>query len=112
MASNSQTFRELQSLRDELSTARRERPSPAVSPPSSPQPDAGISVAAANGSAAADPPKGAAEQDQRGEDIHELVNEATKFFEEAEKNMYAHPATVAISALVVGMFIGWMLRRR
>ncbi len=114
MVSNSQTFRELQSLREELSTARREGPSPTVSSPPPAQPHAEISHPASNGSegVAAAPPKGATEESQRGEDIRELVDEITTFFEEAEKNITAHPAAVAIGAFAVGLIIGWAIRRR
>ena len=111
MASNSQTFRELQSLRDELSTARRERPSPAVSPPSSPHPDAGIS---ANGSEGADagPQKGASKQGLPSEDVRELVDEVAQFFQENAKSIAANPAASVIGALAVGVIVGWMLARR
>jgi len=40
------------------------------------------------------------------------MNELTEFFEEAEKNIVAHPAATAIGALVVGLIIGRLLQRR
>ena len=114
VTSNSQTFRELQSLREELSGARREQSSPGAPPPSVAQPPAGGAEPSANGSegVAASPPKGATERDRLGEEIGDLMNELTEFFDEAEKNIVAHPAATAIGALVVGLIIGRLLQRR
>ena len=113
MTSNSQTFRELQSLREELSGARRERSSPGAPPRSVAQPAAGCTEPSANGSegVAASPPTGAVERDRLGEEIGDLMNELTEFFEDAEKNIVAHPAATAIGALAVGLIIGRLLQR-
>jgi ElaB/YqjD/DUF883 family membrane-anchored ribosome-binding protein len=107
VASNSQTFRELQSLREELSTTRSERPSVA-------EPRTANAEPAANGSEATTPAplKGVREEGQKGKDVRELVDEVVSFFEETEKTMATRPAAIAIGAAVVGMIIGWTLGRR
>jgi ElaB/YqjD/DUF883 family membrane-anchored ribosome-binding protein len=103
MAADAVVSRELKSLQEELSTSQRERVSTTPSPP-----------AAASGTAAAPslPPKEAAEERELREQLRELVNEATTLFEEAEKNIAAHPAESVVGALLVGVLIGRLLGRR
>lgn len=100
MATDAVALRELKSLREELSTSQRER----VSSP----------AATTSGTTATPPapPQEAAEERELREQLRELVNEATTFFEEAEKNVAAHPTESVFGALVVGIMIGRLLGRR
>lgn len=97
--------RELNALREELSTARRERPETTASPPHEPS------------APPSDPPKDSAEKDS-AEDEHvrkqlgEFIDEATQFFAQAEKSIAAHPAQSVVGALLVGILIGRLLGRR
>jgi len=105
MASKSRTLQELDSLREELSTARRDRkptgaPSPATAEP------------APTGSVAAAAPDGAADSEKLHDQIGELMSEAARFLAERESEIGAHPIAVAISGIIVGMIIGRMLGRR
>ena len=43
--------------------------------------------------------------------LRELTNEVTHFFEEAEKNISAHPVQSVVGALLVGILIGRLLPR-
>jgi hypothetical protein len=103
MAADAVVSRELKSLQEELSTSQRERVSPTPSP-----------VAAASGTTSTPPPppKETAEEFELREQLRELVNEATTFFEEAEKNIAAHPTESVVGALLVGVLIGRLLGRR
>lgn len=103
MAADAVVSRELKSLEAELSTSKRER---ASSTPSS--------AAAASGTPATPlpPPQEAAEERDLREQLREFVNEATTYFEEAEKNIAAHPTESVVGALVVGVLIGRLLGRR
>jgi ElaB/YqjD/DUF883 family membrane-anchored ribosome-binding protein len=103
MAADAVVSRELKSLQEELSTSQRERVSPTPSP-----------AAAASGTTSTPPPplKEAAEESELREQLRELVNEATTFFEEAEKNIAAHPTESVVGALLVGVLIGRLLGRR
>jgi hypothetical protein len=104
MAADAVVSRELRSLQEELSTSQRERVSPTPSP-----------AAAASGPTAAPPPppeETAAEEHELRQQLRELVNEATTFFEEAEKNIAAHPTESVVGALLVGVLIGRLLGRR
>ena len=102
MATDAVVSRELKSLQDELSTSQRERLSPTPSP-----------VAVPSGPPATPPPpKEAAEEGELREQLRELMNEATAFFAEAEKNIAAHPTESVVGALLVGVLIGRLLGRR
>ena len=91
MATDAVVSRELKSLQDELSTSQRERPCRHAT---------GCRAAArSNASPSAERSGGGAElRDQ----LRELMNEATAFFEEAEKNIAAHPTESVVGALLVG----------
>ena len=108
MASRSTTFKELQSLQNELGTGRRERqptsepPSPGVQPPA----DGPGPVEPAS------PPNSPANGGQPGDDIGALVREATDYLEERAGDVAAHPLAIAIGGLVIGLIIGRMLPRR
>ena len=103
MATDTVVSRELKSLQEELSTSQREHVSPIPSP-----------AAAASGTTATPPPppKEAAEERELRDQLRELTDEVTSFFEEAEKSVSAHPAQSVISALLVGILIGRLLGRR
>lgn len=103
MATDAVVSRELKSLQEELSTSQRERVSSAPSP-----------AAAASGPAATPPPppQETAEEHELRDQLREFVNEATTYFEEAEKNIAAHPTESVVGALLVGVLIGRLLGRR
>jgi len=46
------------------------------------------------------------------EQLRDLVDEITDFFEEAGKNVAAHPAESVLGAMLVGVLIGFLLGRR
>ena len=95
--------RELQSLKDELTSAR---PEPAAQTPSADGPAATAEAPGSAGAAAdSSPPK---DQGQ----LAELIKELTGFVEDAEKNISAHPAMSVVAALLLGILIGAALARR
>lgn len=91
--------RELKSLQEEVAAARQERlaspsASPAVALPNSPERIEEI-----------------ADERELRDQLGQLANEVTGFFEEAEKNIAAHPTQSVIGALLVGILIGRLLGR-
>jgi ElaB/YqjD/DUF883 family membrane-anchored ribosome-binding protein len=102
--------RELRSLQDEIAASQRARVS---SPPD--RPIANNAKAASEPAAfPANQPAETAEDEEeklQGE-FREFLDEATKFFDEAEKSVSAHPAASMVGALVVGILIGRLLGRR
>ena len=102
MAADTVLSRELKSLQDELSLARRERAARGVQiPPKS-------SDAAAAGAWPQEP----AEQAELRSQFGELIKEITAFAEDAEKNIAAHPAMSVAAAMLLGILIGSLLARR
>ena len=99
MASDQVVARELKSLREELSSAQRERSAEPAAPPTQPSP-------------AAEPNHAGDEKRELRDQLSELASAVTNFLEEAEKDIAAHPAQSVISALVVGILIGRLLGRR
>ena len=99
MAADAVVSRELRSLQDELSISQRERV--LAAPP-------------AAGMTAMPPvaPAETADEQEVREELRDLVNEITTFFEEAEKNVAAHPTESMVGALLVGVLIGRLLGRR
>ncbi len=98
MAADIVVSRELKLLQDELSGVQRERSAtPAVPPLAAPR--------------AAEPPKESAGERELRDQLRELVNEVTSFFEDAEKNISAHPTQSVIGAMLVGILIGRLLGR-
>ena len=104
VAADTLTSRELTSLRDEVIAAQRDRavdraaaspPPPTEAPQPRPATDAADEIAGA-------------EDDH----LHDLTDEVTHFFAEAEKSIAAHPAQSVIGALLVGILIGRLLGRR
>ena len=102
MTKDAVLVRELKSLQEELSDSHRER----ASPPADPN-----SASGATATPASQPEEIAEEQHLQGE-VREFVSEITKFVEDAEKNLSAHPAATVIGAMVVGILIGRFLGRR
>ncbi len=108
--------RELKALQDDVSTSQRQRRSrrksiaerPADATAAAPDATAPAPVAAAAEHAPDDSP---AAQDLRRQ-LGELLDEATGFFEQADKNIAAHPTASVLGALVVGILIGRLLGRR
>lgn len=92
--------RELNALREELSTARRERAETAAPPKDEPTPPT------------PQPPRDHAVDDEARQRLNEFIDEATQFFEQAEKSIAAHPAQSVVGALLVGVLIGRLLGRR
>ncbi len=112
MASKSAMLEELQSLRNELSTARwAQRPRDSSSPATA-EPRAEDQKLAATGPAAVAAPDAAANSEKERDEIGELMNEAARFLEERESEIGAHPVAIAIGGIIVGMIIGRMLGRR
>lgn len=92
----SRELKSLQELQDELSTAQRGRwAAPAAPPPKAPEPVAESS-----------------DERELRDQLGQLVSEVTGFFEEAEKNIAAHPTQSVVGALIVGILIGRLLGRR
>ena len=93
---------ELKSLQEELSASQRERMSPSAA-----------KAAAGDKTATPEPSlKAPSEENELREQLGELVTEVTTFFEEAEKNIAAHPTESVVGALLVGVLIGRLLGRR
>ncbi len=102
MAADAVVSRELKSLQDELAAGQRERLAASAPPPASPPP-----------AASADAPHAeTAEERALLDQLRELANEVTHVFEEAEKNIAAHPAQSVIGALIAGILIGRLLGKR
>jgi ElaB/YqjD/DUF883 family membrane-anchored ribosome-binding protein len=101
MAADVVVSRELKSLQDELSITQRERlAAPATAPPTMPS----SSVEQVNESQ---------DECELRDQLHELANEVTGFFTEAEKSISAHPTQSVIGgAMLVGILIGRLLGRR
>jgi hypothetical protein len=100
--------RELKALQDDVSTSQRRRRSRREARPA---PNAGVASPEpipAKPQNEADP----ADAQKLGDELRELLHEASGFFEEAEKNVAAHPAASVLSALVVGILIGRLTARR
>ena len=91
--------RELRSLQDELAVAQRERPAMPAPPPTMPP-------------SSAQPLDESSDQRELRDQLRELANEVTSFFEEAEKGVAAHPTQSVIGAMLVGILIGRLLGRR
>jgi hypothetical protein len=98
-AADTAVSRELKSLQDELSAAQRERLAARASPPRVPP-------------GSAEPANEAPDERELHDLLGQLANEVTNFFEEAEKNIAAHPARSAVGALLIGILIGRLLGRR
>jgi len=99
MAADVVVSRELKSLQDELSAAQRERSAAPAAPPTVPP-------------GSAEPVKEMPDERELRDQLGQLVDEVTDFFEQAEQNIAAHPAQSVVGALLVGILIGRLLGRR
>ena len=102
MAADAVVSRELKSLKEELSASQRERPSSPADPDSV---SAGTTPQTSQLEDTAD------EQQLHGT-VGKFIEAITEFFEEAEKNVSAHPAAHMIGGIVVGILIGRLVGRR
>jgi ElaB/YqjD/DUF883 family membrane-anchored ribosome-binding protein len=92
--------RELKALQEEIAASQRERSTPGSAPQ---QTSAAAPVAQ---------PEHTEDEKKLREEIREFIDEATHYFDEAEKNISAHPTASVIGALVVGILIGRLIGRR
>ena len=102
MVADAEVSREPQSLQEELSASQREHPSSPTDP---------VSVSAATPSQTSQPGDAADEQQPDGT-VGRFIEAITEFFEEAEKNVSAHPAAHVMGGIVIGILIGRLLGRR
>jgi ElaB/YqjD/DUF883 family membrane-anchored ribosome-binding protein len=100
MTGDSIVSRELESLRDELAVAQQalrannSAPEPTVH------------------ARAPEPIQESAHLQELHDQLRDLAHEVAEFFDEAEKNIAAHPAQSVIGALLVGILIGRLLASR
>jgi ElaB/YqjD/DUF883 family membrane-anchored ribosome-binding protein len=99
MAADLVVSRELKSLQDELSAVQRERLAAPIAPDTPPPTPAEQS-------------KQSSQERELRDQLRELANELTSFFEEADKTISAHPTQSVIGAMLVGILIGYLLGRR
>ena len=104
MAADRVLSRELKSLQDELTAARRER---AVQGAPASDTTSSRDAAARVGR----PEESAEESELRGE-LRDLLKEITDFAEDAEEIVSAHPAMSIVAAMLLGILVGSLLGRR
>jgi len=92
--------RELKSLQDEFSATQRERSAAPSAPPTPPL------------SHSREPVEERADERELRDQLSQLADEVTNFFQQAEKNVAAHPTQSVVGALLVGILIGRLLGRR
>jgi ElaB/YqjD/DUF883 family membrane-anchored ribosome-binding protein len=100
MAADSILSRELESLRDELAQTQQVRRA------SGPAPEPTVHARAP------EPIQESPHLQELHDQLRDLANEVAEFFDEAEKNIAAHPAQSVIGALLVGILIGRLLASR
>ena len=99
MTADAIVSRELKSLQDELSAAKRKRTHVPPAPPPEPQ----IAAAAVDD---------AIDEHQLRDHLHELTKEISGFLEEAENGISAHPKQSVVGALLIGILIGRLFGHR
>ena len=97
--------RELKSLRDEAAAAQRERQTPVAA---AQDPDR---ASESDRAAAAAAPVETAEERELRDQFGEFVDQVTQFFDDAEKNIAAHPIESVVGALLIGILIGRLIGR-
>jgi ElaB/YqjD/DUF883 family membrane-anchored ribosome-binding protein len=102
MVADAEVSREPQSLQEGLSASQREHPSSPADP---------VSASAATAPQTNQPDDTADEQQLHGT-VGKFIEAVTEFFEQAEKNVSAHPAAHVIGGIVVGILIGRLVGRR
>jgi ElaB/YqjD/DUF883 family membrane-anchored ribosome-binding protein len=99
MTADAVVARELKSLQEELSASEKERAAASV-------------VATGVAPPAAEPIRETAEERELKDQLRQLAGEVTTFFEEAEKNISAHPTQSVVGAFLAGILVGRLLGRR
>jgi hypothetical protein len=102
MVADAELSREPQSAQEELSASQRERPSSPADP---------VPV----GAGTAPQPnqlEDTADEQQLNGTVGKFIEAITEFFEEAGKNVSAHPTAHVIGGIVVGILIGRLVGRR
>ena len=102
MAADAVVSRELKSIQEELSPSQREHPSSPADP---------VSVSAGTAPQTSQLEDTADEQQLHGT-VGKFIEAIKEFYEEAEKNVSAHPAAHLIGGIVVGILIGRLVGRR
>jgi|SRR5437660_362314 len=102
MVADSEVSREPQSLQEGLSASQREHPSSPADP---------ASVSAGTAPQISQLEDTADEQQLHGT-VGKFIEAITEFFEEAEKNVSAHPTAHVIGGIVAGILIGRLIGRR
>jgi ElaB/YqjD/DUF883 family membrane-anchored ribosome-binding protein len=92
--------RELKSLREEAAAAQRDRQSQAAD-----------RASASDGAVAAAAPIETAEEREMRDQLGEFVDQVAQFFDDAEKNIAAHPIENVVGALLIGILIGRLIGR-
>jgi hypothetical protein len=98
---------ELKTLQDDVSTSQRRRRARGE-----PRPTATTGLTGADAAASGQQADDSAEAQELRQQLRELLDEATGFFDRAEKNIATHPTAAVLGALVVGILIGRLLGRR
>ena len=93
MVADAAVSREQQSLQETLAASQRESVSAGTPPQTNQSGDA-------------------TDEQQPDGTLGKFIEAITEFFEEAEKNVSAHPAAHVIGGVVVGILIGRLLGRR
>ena len=102
MVADSEVSREPRSLQEGRSASQREHPSSPADP---------VSVSAGTAPQTSQPEDTTDEQQLHGT-AGKFIEAITEFFEEAEKNVSAHPTAHVIGGIVVGILIGRLVGRR
>jgi hypothetical protein len=102
MVADAEVSPEPRPLQEELSASQQEQPSSPADP---------VSVNAGTAPQTGQPGDTADEQQLHGT-VGKFIEAITEFFEEAEKNVSAHPAAHVIGGVVVGILIGRLVGRR
>ncbi len=99
---------ELKALQDDVSTSQRQRSGREVPPARSVDVPAREAISAKPHNEAED----AADAQELRKQLREFLDEANDFFQDAERNIAAHPAASLVGALLVGILIGRLLGPR
>jgi ElaB/YqjD/DUF883 family membrane-anchored ribosome-binding protein len=100
MSTDAVVSRELKSLHDEVSAAQRKRRAASSAPPTEPE------------TASPETASEATDEKELRDQLTDFIDEVSAFFDQAEKNIAAHPTQSVIAALLVGILIGRLLGRR
>ena len=107
--------RELKSLREELAATQRQRPAQYADRLAESPIGAGTGARAAGigeGPAPSGRPGDSADAQALHGQLRDLVKEITDFVNDAEKNVFEHPAMGVVAGMLLGIVIGSLLARR